>query len=255
MKTKTNVFIKIGALIVAIVMLFTIYIVIVKNKLPKSIEYKSFDGEKSITIDLDSNIKSYDYPYGESKLIIRFKRKNDFVNMVKKSQNYYRLLEYTKEEQKFIEILWYSNEYFYIVKIYDNYATIENLVVDISGFGGYGSFPFPSESLYIEVGLKDGISFGGEVTKSIDELNDFVDWKLEEKLFSNYLELKSFLQMANSDYYQFNDETKTIKIKLYSESGFKNGTNFADGYPVTVQFDETETNVKISVDLSIYQKD
>ena len=77
MKTKTNVFIKIGALIVAIVMLFTIYIVIVKNKLPKSIEYKSFDKEKSITIDLDSNVKNYNYADRNSTIDISFKNKNE----------------------------------------------------------------------------------------------------------------------------------------------------------------------------------
>ena len=252
MKTKTNVFIKIGALIVAIVMLFTIYIVIVKNKLPKSIEYKSFDKEKSITIDLDSNVKNYNYADRNSTIDISFKNKNDFVNMAKKNKYYYKTLEYVNGENKLIKVLWYSDGYFYIITINDDYATIENLVTFV---WGEDCFPFINEMIFINVSSVDDTYSGGEITKTVDELNNRGNYIVKEKLFSNYLELKSFLQMANSDYYQFYDETKTIKIKLYSDFGFKNGTNFADGYPVTVQFDETETNVKISVDLSIYQKD
>ena len=252
MKTTTNVFIKIGAVIVAIVMLFTIYIVIVKNKLPKSIEYKSFDKEKSITIDLDSNITSYDYSYDDFSIMVTFNNRNNFINMLKNSKYYYDTFEYSTENGRMVRVLWYSDKYFYSIRVYEDSAIIENLVACV---WGTDCFPFVTDNVNLGVKAVGGVFSGGEILETVDKLNNSGKYVIKNKLFSNYNEMKSFLLMTNNNYYQFNDETKTIKIKMYSTEKFNNGTNFADGYPVTVQFDETETNVKISVDLSIYQKD
>ena len=53
MNKKSNIIIKVGAIVVSIVILFTIYFVITKNRLPKSIVFYSFDKKSSIVIGLD----------------------------------------------------------------------------------------------------------------------------------------------------------------------------------------------------------
>lgn len=255
MKAKTKTLISVLCAVSLVGIIFGVYFSVTYSRKSKTITATSYDGLAKFVLDTtDENIKSFgnSYEYEIEHINLTLNDEKKFFDDMKKDSRYVRTFEYGNDASKvrIIQLLMLYEQHYFVI---EKYSTMEFVFIKslYSSFNPYIIFPTFNNDIFINI-----TDDSSKKVYTIDELNSQMNSPMIEKAYTCYEDVKEFYSKIDPDLYLFNDEGKEIKLKVYSQYDAGNlveGTNYYEGYPLSIKFLD-DGNVEIAYDLSLIYK-
>ncbi len=185
------------------------YFIVVNSK--KEVLINSFDTASSINFGKHKVKKIKEYENTTTLTFSSVEKAEKFYNTeVKGSEFYYGELQ--TEDETYTLML--RDGYLYYVSLSDECVCFSNMVMETTIY----CYPFVTDvCINFEYNQEDGKEYA---TVTWEEINE-VGWDLlTEQKYTSYQTLKEGLSVLNQNYFAFDDETQTIKIKSYRFRGW-----------------------------------
>ncbi|MDR3215856.1 MAG: hypothetical protein LBT55_00370 [Clostridiaceae bacterium] len=190
----------IAAIIVLIAVGLGTYFGIVEKNKTVAIKYSAFDRMSGIDLGEVADVKT-ELILMSRVLKITTKDSTAFIdNYILTHSSYDKTLTDTDGNKYYILI---GGGYAYYVYTTENSVYVANLV---SEYNNIYAFPFVSTNYLI--------SHSGDNFVEYSEINVINGAYLSEPLYSSYKDVKKFYGRMGGDYWKYDDETKTIRLKI-----------------------------------------
>lgn len=260
MKSRTKTILTLGCITGVVSTIIATYFCVVLLSKPKSISIASYDGVASFELDTtDDNITSVEkyYVYDIERARIYCKDEEKFFDDIKNDSRYVRTFEYVSESgnPQYKMHLMLSDQYYFYVEQEENFECAR--IYGVYQFDSpYEIYPFFNDALYIDIYWEGDTLCGGTEVFTVDKFNSEYHNHMVENAYETYEDLKEYYLHINPELYEIDDESKEIRLKVYSmtEVDYQTGSHYYEGYPVSIRFLD-DGNIRMSYDLELLHGD